>query len=207
MEEATKDHHSPGAVLDFPNLDSLNSEFRFYEWGFGAGECFLQITQDKSGKWNYRISYISEDSLQRIKTFEESTKNIDWKKLWVKLDSLDIRSISDQSQLKLVLTRDDGSKVGLKTDRYFEQIMDGDYYYMEWYDTSGYQEISYDNPFSYNKSFKKAHISDGGNHERFNQAVLILNEYFDLKNTHRQVLLERMDYYQKGKKKKRKTSK
>ena len=208
LEEAAKDNQRAGTVLGFPNFDSLNFEFRFHEWGFGSGEYFLQITKDKENNWNYRISFISYDSLQRVITFEENTKNIDWEKLWTKLDSLDIKSISDQLQLKLVYTRDDGSQTTFNNHRFFEQIMDGEYYYMEWYDTSGYQEIGYDNPFDYEKILEQHKLSDSNEHKRFNQAILTLNETFDLKRTYKELLFERLKYYEsRKKKKKRKTSK
>jgi len=201
IDSLSLQEYKPNTVLDKPNLDSIRLELRFWNGGYIMGQTFLQMTVDNNDKWRYRIGYISSDSA-KVKVTEENKNSIDWLELWTKLDSLKIDSIPDQYDINLFYKKN-GKTYSVDSRMYFEQIMDGDYYYIEWFSGEGYRSIGYDNPSSYLKSLLGHNLTGVEEHKRFIAAIDLINQSFNIKGALIMQMEERRAYYYTDKKKKK----
>ena len=202
IDSLSLQEYKPNTVLDKPNLDSIRHELRFWNGGYLMGQTFLQLTVDNSDIWRYRIGYISSDSA-KVKVTEENKNSIDWLELWTKLDSLNIETIPDQYDIKLFYKKD-GKKYPVEPRVVFEQIMDGDYYQIEWFSDAGYRSIGYSNPSSYLKSLTAHNLTGVEEHSRFVCATELFREYFNIKEASITQIQEIRKYYYTDKKKKKK---
>ena len=198
--------YKPGTVLDIPDFDSLQFEFRYFNWGFGTGETYLQITFDNQNNWNYRTGYLTYDS-SLVRVTELNLKPINWTRFWEIMDSLNVKELSDQRDLKLVLTHDNGNQSVVDSQRYFEHVMDGNFIYLEFINPDSFISISYDNPTYYEKSLEQHNLTGLTEHRRFNYAVSTIHNYFDMKSPSIQQVYERIDTSEVKKKAKKKKKK
>jgi hypothetical protein len=128
----------------------------------------LQIYYEGSGEWNYRLSVQMSKGLA---IYEEG--NVKSEKERILEDFELVKSIPNQKDLLLVYPS--GTKMSHEqVSRFFETVMDGNAYKVQYWDNESQTEIRYENPDAYIGILRRHNLSTS-EHETFVKFI----EYYE----------------------------
>ncbi len=139
-------------VLGIPNSDSIQFEYRL--WNISTHwSHFTQVNITHENQWNYRYGFINHNGV--ITVFGSET-NAPMEELWSKLDSIGIRSLKNQDEIMITISKN-GNSSKLSSEEYERLIPLGSTFTrIELFNQSSYRLLEYDSPVPISTSLKNS---------------------------------------------------